>query len=109
MGYRLEGGALPTTKLASVSSHGVVPGTVQVPPNGAPILLLADAQPTGGYPILAAVIGADLPLAAQLLPGDQLHFRLTTLAEAVAAWRTLTDWQSATLESDVIVEQLAWV
>lgn len=108
MGYRLEGGVLPAAGTADVPSHGVVPGTLQVPPNGAPILLMADAQPTGGYPILAVVIGADLPLAAQLLPGDQLHFTLTTMDEAVAAWRTLMEWQRITLPMDTIVEQLAW-
>jgi allophanate hydrolase subunit 2 len=88
MGYRLAGAALPV-KTASIASHGVVAGALQVPPDGAPILLMADAQTTGGYPIVAVVVGADLPLVAQLLPGDRLRFRRTTAARAVAAWRAL--------------------
>ncbi len=108
MGYRLAGRALLPVESGSVPSHGVVPGTVQVPPGGAPILLMADAQPTGGYPIIAVVIGADLPLAAQLLPGDQLRFVVTTVEQAVTAWRRLTEWQNTPLTQDWIVEQLAW-
>ncbi len=108
MGYRLAGTALPNVESGNIPSHGVVPGTLQVPPNGAPILLMADAQPTGGYPIIAVVIAADIPLAAQLLPGDWLHFAPTTLEEAVGAWRKLTEWQSTPLIPDGIVEQLAW-
>ena len=108
MGYRLAGTALPTVETGSILSLGVVSGTLQVPPHGAPILLMADAQPTGGYPIIAVVIGADIPLAAQLLPGDRLRFMPTTLEEAVAAWRTLTEWQGTPLTQDGVVEQLAW-
>ena len=108
MGYRLAGTALPPVESGSVSSHGVVPGTLQVPPDGVPILLMADAQPTGGYPIIAVVIGADLPLAAQLLPGDQLRFVLTTVEQAVTAWSRQAEWQNTPLTQDVVVEQLAW-
>jgi len=66
-GYRLHGSTLPHHQL-SLPSFGVVPGAIQLPPDGRPILLMADAQPTGGYPVIAVVISADLPLAAQLLP-----------------------------------------
>jgi biotin-dependent carboxylase-like uncharacterized protein len=85
MGYRLEGATAPHLRPTSLPSLGVVPGTIQVPPDGAPILLMADAQTTGGYPVLGVVIGADLPLAAQLLPGDTLTLTPTTLAAAHAA------------------------
>jgi len=56
-------------------SEGLVPGAVQVPPDGAPVLFLADHPVTGGYPVLAVVATADLPAAAQLRPGDLLRFR----------------------------------
>jgi antagonist of KipI len=63
----------------------VVPGTIQVPPDGQPIILLADAQTIGGYPRLAQVIAADLPKAAQLRPGMRVRFAPVDLAEAAAA------------------------
>lgn len=87
MGYRMEGLPVPLRGTAQLASCGVVPGAIQVPPDGAPILLLADAQPTGGYPICGVVIAADLPLAAQLLPGDQVKFQSVVVEEARAAWR----------------------
>ena len=87
MGYRLEGSRFP--HVLSVPSLGVVPGAVQMPPDGMPILLMMDAQTTGGYPIVANVIQADLSVAAQLLPGDTMQFTLTHPFEAVTAYRTL--------------------
>lgn len=86
-GYRLEGLTLAYARPVSLPSLGVVPGVVQVPPDGAPILLMADAQTTGGYPVAGAVVAADLPLAAQLLPGDELRLAPATVAEALAARR----------------------
>lgn len=85
MGYRLEGPALRYAAPCSLPSLGVLPGVIQVPPDGNPILLMADAQTTGGYPIIGVVIEPDLSLAAQLLPGDRLRFRRTTPDEALAA------------------------
>ena len=70
--------SLPATSL----SRAVLPGTVQLPPDGKPILLLCDAQTIGGYPVLGQVIAADLPRAAQLRPGDTVCFSETTLPEA---------------------------
>lgn len=87
MGYRLEGIRLPHVRPCDLPSLGVVPGVIQAPPDGAPILLMADAQTTGGYPIIATVIGPDLPLAAQLLPGDTLRLAMTTIEEALTARR----------------------
>jgi allophanate hydrolase len=53
----------------------MVPGSVQVPPDGRPIVMLADAPTTGGYPKLATVVGRDLPALAQLVPGEgELRF-----------------------------------
>jgi antagonist of KipI len=67
---------------ADLVSEAVVPGTVQVPPSAQPILLLADCQTIGGYPKIAHVITVDLPIAAQLRPGDHLRFVEVRLADA---------------------------
>jgi len=88
MGMRLRGPTLNRRVQADAASAPVVPGTVQVPPNGEPIVLLADAQTLGGYPQIAHVIGLDLPLVAQLRPGDRLRFREVSLAEAQEHTRT---------------------
>ena len=80
MGIRFHG-ALPPLPATSLS-RAVLPGTIQLPPDGKPILLLCDAQTIGGYPVLGQVIAADLPRAAQLRPGDTVCFSETTLADA---------------------------
>ncbi|MFL5804293.1 MAG: biotin-dependent carboxyltransferase family protein [Roseiflexaceae bacterium] len=108
MGYRLEGARLPYARPVSLPSLGVLPGVVQVPPDGAPILLMADAQTTGGYPIAGVVIGADLPLAAQLLPGDRLRFALASIEEARDAWRRLRSWAAAPIEEDEAAQLVGW-
>jgi len=60
-------------------------GALQIPPSGNPILLMADRQTTGGYPQIATVITADLPLAGQLAPGDWIEFVVCTRQEGIAA------------------------
>jgi antagonist of KipI len=85
MGYRLEGPKLAHEGAAQWISEGTAMGALQVPPDEQPILLMADRQTTGGYPKIAVVISADLHLAGQMLPGDTIAFRLTTLPEAQAA------------------------
>ena len=75
VGLRLTGPALPRAREGELASEGLVPGAVQVPPDGAPVLFLADHPVTGGYPVLAVVVTADLPRAAQARPGDVLRFR----------------------------------
>lgn len=85
MGMRLEGATLTLLGSADITSEGVVPGAIQVPGNGAPIVLLADAQTVGGYAKIATVIRADLPRLAQLRPGAELRFAAVTRAEALAA------------------------
>jgi antagonist of KipI len=82
MGARLEGPRLDFVEPSDLLSEAVAPGTVQVPPNGKPILLLGDCQTIGGYPKIAHVITVDLPIAAQLWPGDAVRFREVSLAEA---------------------------
>lgn len=84
-GFRLDGPPVPT--LGSILSEAAPFGGVQVPPDGQPLLLMADRQPTGGYPLLGVVISSDLTLAGQLAPGDAVRFWPVTLAEAHrAAW-----------------------
>ena len=75
VGLRLAGPELTRTRTDELPSEGLVPGAVQVPPDGAPVLFLADHPVTGGYPVLAVVATADLGAAAQLRPGDSLRFR----------------------------------
>jgi len=82
MGARLDGPELERIEAADLLSEAVAPGTLQVPPNGKPILLLGDCQTIGGYPKIAHVITVDLPVAAQLWPGDPVRFREVSLAEA---------------------------
>ena len=75
VGLRLTGPALGRARAEELPSEGLVPGAVQVPPDGAPVLFLADHPVTGGYPVLAVVVTADLGAAAQARPGDVLRFR----------------------------------
>ena len=82
MGVRLKGSVMARRMTGEVASATVVPGTIQVPPDGQPIVLMADAQTLGGYPQAAHVISVDLPLVAQICPGDTVRFREVTLGEA---------------------------
>ncbi|WP_147651204.1 biotin-dependent carboxyltransferase family protein [Vulcaniibacterium gelatinicum] len=82
-GLRLAGAALPGAS-GSAISEAVAPGTIQLPPDGQPIVLLADAQTVGGYPRLGHVIAADLPRLAQLRPGDALRLSPCDAATARA-------------------------
>jgi biotin-dependent carboxylase-like uncharacterized protein len=75
VGVRLTGPRLDWARTGELPSEGLVAGAVQVPPDGAPVLFLADHPVTGGYPVLAVVVSADLPAAAQLRPGDELRLR----------------------------------
>jgi antagonist of KipI len=82
MGARLEGAELKRNEDVDLVSEAVAPGTIQVPPNGKPIVLLGDCQTIGGYPKIAHVVTVDLPIAAQLRAGDKVRFREVTLADA---------------------------
>ncbi|HOU15821.1 MAG TPA: biotin-dependent carboxyltransferase family protein [Anaerolineae bacterium] len=82
MGARLRGPSITHRGPTGIVSDGVVAGSIQVPPDGQPIVMLADHQTTGGYPKIATVIRADLPLLAQCLPGDCVRFVAVNLAEA---------------------------
>ncbi|WP_424464199.1 5-oxoprolinase/urea amidolyase family protein [Pseudoclavibacter helvolus] len=76
VGVRLEGEALTRAKSGELPSEGCVSGALQMPPSGQPVLFLADHPLTGGYPVLGAVVAADLPLAGQLPVGASVRFRI---------------------------------
>lgn len=82
MGYRLRGPQLELAQGGEMLSSPVTMGTVQVPPSGGPIVLMADGQTVGGYPRIAHVISADLPRLAQRAPGSHISFRRVTIEEA---------------------------
>ena len=85
MGLRLNGSALQIEAPLELPSAGVLPGDVQVPPDGLPIVLANDAQTIGGYPRIASVIRADLWQLAHVPPGTSVYFVPVALAEAIAA------------------------
>ncbi|ANU09139.1 allophanate hydrolase subunit 2 [Planococcus antarcticus DSM 14505] len=82
MGYRLEGSKLSLETPAELISEAVAFGSVQVPADGNPIVLLADRQTTGGYPKIGQIISVDLPLISQLKQGQRLRFKEISLADA---------------------------
>jgi len=86
MGTRLSGSRIAARE-GEILTCGVVAGAVQIPSGGAPIILLAEHQATGGYPVIATVISADLGLVAQRLPGERLRFARADRDLAVAALR----------------------
>ncbi|MGE5140635.1 MAG: biotin-dependent carboxyltransferase family protein [Rudaea sp.] len=85
MGARLRGEPIPR-RGGELLSCGVTLGAIQVPSDGQPIVLMADRQPTGGYPIIATVIRADIPRLAQKTAGDRISFRPVSVLEAREAW-----------------------
>ncbi|WP_043647804.1 biotin-dependent carboxyltransferase family protein [Chitinilyticum litopenaei] len=91
MGARLLGPVL-AARSASIYSHPVQPGAVQLTPAGQPIVLLADAQLTGGYPVIAQVIAADLWRCGQWRPGQSVRLMEVSEAAALAALREQRDW-----------------
>lgn len=82
MGMRLEGEAIEHKNKADIISDAAVFGSIQVPGNGKPIILLADRQTTGGYTKIATVIKAELPKLAQMTTGNKIKFRKLTVEEA---------------------------
>src|SRR5438067_8668200 len=82
MGYRLEGPGLETSG-EELLSFGLVAGALQLPSSGQPILLMADHQTAGGYPVVATVVSASMAVAAQLAPGDEVRFADTSIETAL--------------------------
>lgn len=98
MGYRLEGRKLLRPAGRELLSHGLLPGVIQVPPGGQPIVLMADAQTTGGYPRIACIIEADRYHLAQARLGEPMHFVHCTLEEA----------QDARRHQQLALDQIRW-
>lgn len=86
-GYRLKGPELKLKQHTEMLSHGVVPGTIQVPPSGQPMLQMVEANTLGGYPKIATIIESDIWRLAQLTPGNRIRFELIDFDQAVAAIR----------------------
>lgn len=91
VGVRLDGPRLERARDGEVPVEGMVTGAVQVPPDGAPIVLLAGHGPTGGYPVVAVLATVDLPAAGQLRPGATVRFARVSREEAVRAYRQLQE------------------
>jgi len=92
MGYRLQGPAIVHRGPADIVSDGIVLGAVQVPADHQPIVMMADRQTTGGYPKIATVVSADIPLLAQCLPGkSSIRFRETSVEEAQRRYRRMIE------------------
>lgn len=91
MGFRLQGQSLHRIDHRELASHAVMPGVVQVPPSGQAIILMADAQTTGGYPKIATIIEADLWKLAQATPGCHFCFVKT---DSVRALQAQEEWRS---------------
>lgn len=87
MAYRLEGPPLLCRQARDMISDATLPGSIQVPPDGAPLVLMADRQTVGGYPKIATVASADLPRLGRLLPGQVVRFQPVTVEEAEALRR----------------------
>lgn len=101
MGYRLDGQTIGLRSRADVLSQGVMPGAIQVPADGRPMVLMSDAQTTGGYALIGVVIHADLPRLAQLMPGGKIRFREVTVAEA----ESLLEKQLANLAVELVGQE----
>jgi antagonist of KipI len=87
-GYRLEGPAIEHVSAADIISDAILPGSIQVPGNGQPIIMMVDAQTTGGYCKIACVIRPDIDVLAQMLPGRKVRFRKLSIEKAHAALRS---------------------
>jgi biotin-dependent carboxylase-like uncharacterized protein len=91
MGMRLIGRPICHLRGFDIVSDGTAPGSIQIPGNGQPIVLMADRQTTGGYPKIATVISADLPALARLPIGTKVCFESTTVQAAEAARRAFVE------------------
>ena len=106
-GVRLDGP--PLSGVGEVPSMGLPPGVIQVPPDGRPIVMLADRPVTGGYRVPAVVIGADIGRVAWLRPGDELRFASVSIEEARSAWRRAEEELAALEALDAPADdELGW-
>lgn len=88
-GYRLAGAPLQLSAPVELRSYGIIPGIVQVPPSGEPIIQMSDANTAGGYPKMAGVIDGDLWRLGQARIGSRISFRQSSLSEALAVERAI--------------------
>lgn len=99
MGYRLNGPSVQSSDGCDIISGAVNFGSIQVPGNGQPIIMMADCQTVGGYIKIGQVVQADLPYLAQRRPGDQLRFEAVSISDAIEAWKAINkaidEWASA--------------
>lgn len=108
MGLRLDGEPLPGGP--EILSHPTIPGTIQLPTDGRPIVMLADGPTIGGYPVVAVVPRAELPRIGQARPGDLLRFEALSVEDARELWRRdagMLTRVSAHLRADAIWHALA--
>lgn len=105
-GYRLEGEELLWESDVELRSHGIVPGIVQVPGNGQPIIQLADSATMGGYPAIGAVIEPDLWRIGQARPGQYLRFVQVDIHEALEAESERRDYLASLTASLVQTREL---
>ncbi|ASE36221.1 5-oxoprolinase subunit C family protein [Staphylococcus pettenkoferi] len=91
MGYRLRGSEIPPEESADIISEPVALGSVQVPNDGNPIILLNDKQTVGGYTKIATVTQADLSILAQKQPGETIRFEWVTVEEAIESLQQLDE------------------
>ena len=90
MGYRLEGNPIAHSAGADLVSEGMTMGSIQIPANGQPIVMMADSPTTGGYPKIASVVKTSLPLLAQCESGvSKIRFKEITVKEAQEKYRKL--------------------
>jgi antagonist of KipI len=87
MGYRLSGTKISHKLGADIISDGITMGSVQIPGDGAPIIMMADRQTTGGYTKIATIITPDINIVGQLKPGDSIRFKLINIEEAHRIYR----------------------
>jgi 5-oxoprolinase (ATP-hydrolysing) subunit C len=105
-GYRLQGPVVTPRLPIEKRSHGIVPGVIQIPPNGQPIIQMRDAQTSGGYPKIATVIRADLWRVGQARLGGKLRFEQTAYADALAAETEMSAYLDRLSASVRLVEEI---
>ena len=108
MGLRLDGS--PLVAGTEILSHPLIPGAVQVPSGGMPLVVLADGPTLGGYPVIAGVVRADLPRLGQLRPGDAVRFREVSADDARLAFaeqQRALEGVAATLAGDAVWHRLS--
>jgi len=101
MGYRLSGPPVTRRVQRELLSEGIAPGSIQVPPDGQPIVLLSDRPATGGYAKIATVARVGLPLLVQAIPGSgKVRFQVVEVEEAQQSYRRLVEGIEKGLETD---------